>query len=162
MNHNFFEKVSFEEYKKHTASPDPLREYNNIKLPKRATMFSAGYDFYTPVSIYIKPGETILIPTGIRAVLDYDKYLALYPRSGLGFKFGMGLSNTVGIIDADYSESDNGGHIMAKFVNNGTQPIVLNSGDAVMQGIITPYFVTYNDETTARRNGGFGSTDKKE
>ncbi len=59
----------------------------------------------------LKPGETIKIPTGIRVKINDGWVLKLYPRSGLGFKFRVQMNNTVGIIDSDYYNSDNEGHI---------------------------------------------------
>ena len=161
---NKFEKVSFEQYAKLSIGDDVdiRNEYDNIKLPKRATIGSAGYDFFAPFGFKLEVGETIKIPTGIRVLLDDDKFLAIYPRSGLGFKYRIQLDNTVGIIDSDYSQSDNEGHIFIKLTNDGkaNKSININSGDAIAQGIIQQYFITENDDTTGRRNGGFGSTDK--
>ena len=160
---NKFEKVSFEQYAKAICGDVDIRnEYDNIKLPKRATIGSAGYDFFAPFSFKLEVGETIKIPTGIRVFLDDDKFLAIYPRSGLGFKYRVQLDNTVGIIDSDYSQSDNEGHIFIKLTNDGkaNKSININSGDAIAQGIIQQYFITEDDAATGRRNGGFGSTNK--
>ena len=102
-----FEKVSFEQFKKDWAdtfyTTDGIEEmYNDIKLPKRATSGSAGYDFYAPFAFDLIPGESIKIPTGIRVKINDGWVLKLYPRSGLGFKFRVQMNNTVGIIDSDY------------------------------------------------------------
>lgn len=160
-----FLKVSFEEFKKgyedcFNSSEAAESIYNKIKLPKRATKGSAGYDFYTPVELNIAPGETIKIPTGIRVKIADGWVLKLYPRSGLGFKFRLQLNNTVGIIDSDYFESDNEGHIFAKITNNSNEnkTLHLNKGDAFMQGIFVEYGITVDDDTDGIRNGGFGST----
>lgn len=136
--------------------------YDSIKLPKRATSGSAGYDFYTPLSFTLAPNETIKIPTGIRVKIEDGWMLGCYPRSGLGFKYRMQLNNTVGIIDSDYYYSDNEGHIMIKFTNasNTGLTISLNAGDAFAQGIFTEYGITFDDDVSAVRNGGFGSTSK--
>ncbi|MBE6853465.1 MAG: deoxyuridine 5'-triphosphate nucleotidohydrolase [Ruminococcus sp.] len=136
--------------------------YENIKLPKRATSGSAGYDFYSPVSFNLEPGETIKLPTGIRVRIEEGWMLACYPRSGLGFRYRMQLNNTVGIIDSDYYYSDNEGHIIIKFTNasNTGLTITLRAGDAFAQGIFTEYGITEDDDASAVRNGGFGSTDK--
>ena len=90
--------------------------------------------------------------------------LCLFPRSGLGFKFRLQLNNTVGIIDSDYSESDNEGHIFVKITNdtNTGKTISLKRGDGFVQGIFIPYGLTEDDNTTEKRNGGMGSTDKRE
>lgn len=160
-----FEKVSYEQYansREGIVKWATQIEYDNIKLPKRATTGSAGYDFFSPFDFELRAGETIKIPTGIRVLLDNDKFLAVYPRSGLGFKYRMQLDNSVGIIDSDYAQSDNGGHIFIKLTNDTHEDktITIKAGEAVAQGIITQFFKTVDDETDAIRNGGFGSTDK--
>lgn len=134
--------------------------YDRIKLPHRATKFSAGYDFFSPLDFTLEPGKTIKIPTGIRCGMNTDWVLQCYPRSGLGFKYREMLSNTVGIIDADYYYSDNEGHIFAKIVNAGDKPLHIKSGDGFMQGIFVEYGIVDDDHVETTRNGGFGSTDK--
>lgn len=136
--------------------------YEELKLPKRATKGSAGYDFYSPLSFTLQPGETIKIPTGIRAAMREDYVLAVFPRSGLGFKFRLQLNNTVGIIDSDYYYSDNEGHIFIKLTNDSNEGKVLElaAGNGFAQGIFFPFGITEDDEVTETRNGGFGSTTK--
>lgn len=162
-----FEKVSAAQFKKDFLDTFPDRTgkeaetvYERIGLPKRATVGSAGYDYFSPVDFTLKPGETIKIPTGIRAKMDEDWVLCNFPRSGQGFKFRLQLNNTVGIIDSDYYFSDNEGHIMAKLTNDSNEGKVLSvkSGDGFMQGIFFPYGITEDDEADGIRNGGFGST----
>lgn len=136
--------------------------YNDIKIPVRATSGSAGYDFFAPFSFELAPGETVKIPTGIRVLLKDDKFLAIYPRSGLGFKYRLQLDNTIGIIDSDYSHSDNEGHIFIKITNDthNDKKIYIKRGEAFAQGIIQQYFLTEDDNANGIRNGGFGSTSK--
>lgn len=137
--------------------------YEAICLPKRATTGSAGYDYFSPVEFTLKPGETIKIPTGIRARMADGWVLCNFPRSGQGFKFRLQLNNTVGIIDSDYYFSDNEGHIMAKLTNDSNEGKVLTvkAGDGFMQGIFMPFGITEDDEADGTRNGGFGSTTGK-
>ena len=121
-----FHKVSFEQFAEgfadYSKDLEVVRKiYDSIKLPKRATKGSAGYDFFAPVGIVLAPGETMKVPTGIRCEMEYDWVLKLYPRSGLGFKYRLQLNNTVGIIDADYFYSDNEGHIFAKITNDSNE-----------------------------------------
>ena len=73
------------------------------------------------------------------------------------------MANTTGIIDGDYYDSDNEGHIFIKLVNDSVlaKRIELKSGDAFCQGIFSPYGITIGDDVSEIRNGGFGSTDKK-
>lgn len=136
--------------------------YDKIKLPERATAGSAGYDFFTPVFFTLKPGETIKIPTGIRAEINEGWVLNIYPRSGLGFKYRLQLNNTVGIIDSDYFFSDNEGHIQIKLTNDSKEGKILSleEGQAFCQGVFTEYGITFDDDATDKRNGGFGSTGK--
>ena len=136
--------------------------YEDIKLPARATAGSAGYDFYSPVEFTIAPKSTVTIPTGIRVKMEEGWVLQCYPRSGLGFKYRLQLDNTVGIIDGDYYNSDNEGHILIKLTNDSRdkKSVVLERGAAFAQGIFLEYGITYDDDVTQTRNGGFGSTDK--
>lgn len=136
--------------------------YNSLILPRRATKGSAGYDFFAPFDIVLKPGETIKVPTGIRVKMEDNYVLKLYPRSGLGFKYRLQLNNTVGIIDSDYYNSDNEGHIFAKITNDSNEgkTIEIKKGTGFMQGIFVEYGITIDDDVDEIRNGGFGSTTK--
>jgi len=136
--------------------------YESIELPSRATRGSAGYDFHAPFAFSLPAGSTIKIPTGIRAKMDEDWVLKLYPRSGLGFKYRLQLNNTVGIIDSDYFYSDNQGHIMAKITNDSNEgkTVDISAGMGFMQGIFLEYGITVDDDAQGVRNGGFGSTTK--
>ena len=165
-----FHKVSYGEFEKAwkgefpEAKEDEIKAvYEELKLPKRATRGSAGYDFYTPFNIILKPGEMVKIPTGIRVEMEEGWVLKLYPRSGLGFKFRLQLNNTVGIIDSDYFYSDNEGHIFAKLTNDTREDktIQIPAGTGFMQGIFVEYGITVDDDADAVRNGGFGSTTAK-
>ena len=165
---NKFEKISYEQFEKDLAADawcEPVINvmYEQIKLPKRATMYSAGYDIFAPYNIEIPPKGTIKVPTGIRIILDEDKFFAIYPRSGLGFKYKMQLYNSVGIIDSDYANSDNEGHIWCKFYNDSPdgKTITIKQGEAMCQGVIQQFLKTVDDDTDGIRNGGFGSTGVK-
>lgn len=163
-----FEKVSFEQFEKDFVKnlpniKDVKSVYDSIKLPKRATTGSAGYDFYAPVELEIKKGESVLIPTGIRSKIEDGWVLKIYPRSGLGFKHRVQLDNTVGIIDADYYNSSNEGHIMIKLscdAHDDEHLVTVNAGDGFAQGIFLQFGITVDDETYGIRDGGFGSTTK--
>ncbi|HBA64381.1 MAG TPA: deoxyuridine 5'-triphosphate nucleotidohydrolase [Lachnospiraceae bacterium] len=164
-----FHKVSFEQFAadwKDTFGQEEesrIREiYEEIRLPRRATKGSAGYDFYAPADVILEPGKTIKIPTGIRAEMEPEWVLKCYPRSGLGFKYRLQLNNTVGIIDSDYFGSDNEGHIFAKLTNdtNEGRTIEISQGTGFMQGIFVEYGITVDDDAEDTRNGGFGSTTK--
>ena len=163
-----FYKVSYEQFEgamldDFDLTKERIKEiYDNLKLPKRATKGSAGYDFYTPVDINLEPGKTIKIPTGIRCEMNERWVLMIYPRSGLGFKFRLQLNNTVGVIDSDYFYSDNEGHIFIKITNDTNENKTVNvaAGQGFAQGIFMTYGITEDDDVTEERNGGFGSTTK--
>lgn len=141
--------------------PEQVKDiYKNIRLPRRATTGSAGYDFFSPISFTLQPGQSIKIPTGIRVQMEQDWVLLLFPRSGLGFKYRLQMNNTVGVIDSDYFYSDNEGHIFAKITNDSNEEKVLSieAGDGFMQGIFLMYGITMDDDVKEARNGGFGST----
>ena len=169
-----FEKVSLEQFKKDWLEAFEYYEfdegnyediYNSIKLPTRATSGSAGYDFFMPVGwkMFAKENTCLKIPTGIRVKIEDGWVLKCYPKSGLGFKYKLQLSNTVGIIDSDYYNSDNEGHIFAKLYNdnNVRKELVFKQGDGFMQGVFVEYGITYDDDADDIRNGGLGSTAKK-
>ena len=154
-----FEKVSFEQYRK-DAGGDKA-EYEGIRLPERGTRLSAGYDFFAPREICLSPGEALTVFTGVRARLEDDLFLSVYPRSGLGFRYQLGLANTVGIIDADYYSAKNEGHIAIRLANRGNETVCLPEGKAFAQGILQKYFLTDDDAASGAREGGFGSTDEE-
>ena len=166
-----FEKVSLEQFTKdylkcnyYNENIDITEEEANkiisiwegIKLPKRSTSGSAGYDFFIPYKQFFSSLNETLIPTGIRFKCDSDKFLMCVPRSGLGFKYSCKLSNTCGIIDSDYYNSSNEGHIMCKV--ECKYSFELDQGKALMQGIILPYYKVEDDLSDGVRDGGFGST----
>ncbi len=165
-----FEKVSMIQFAndmKNTFGEELTLEmirmvYDRIKLPERATVGSAGYDFKTPLDFTLEPGESIKIPTGIRVKISDGWMLSCFPRSGLGFKYRLQLDNTVGIIDSDYYYSSNEGHIFVKLTNDGKsgKAVSVKAGDSFAQGIFIPFGITYSDNASGVRDGGFGSTDK--
>lgn len=168
-NMSHFEKVSFERWKADCGvkglPESGLKEwYDAIKLPKQATAASAGCDFFMPFSLNFEGESSFRIATGVRWVCnkdeDRDRVLLVMPRSGLGFKYGIRLSNTVGVIDADYCDSDNEGHIIVSLVNPSGQTVLLGEGKPFAQGIVVRYEVPDGAESDSSRNGGFGSTDK--
>ena len=165
-----FEKVSFEQFLEGWGDTLGITDrskiqeiYDGICLPRRATAGSAGYDFFAPADITLAPGETIKIPTGVRVWMEPEWVLKCYPRSGLGFKYRLQLNNTVGIIDSDYYNSDNEGHIFIKITNDSKEgkTVQVQAGTGFAQGIFLEYGITVDDDATAVRNGGMGSTTGK-
>ena len=158
MNVAKFTHVSQAQYAEAMTGREGFLPVAEIPLPKRATAGSAGYDFVSPVEVTVEPGETALIPTGIRAEMDPGWVLLLFPRSSLGFKYSLRLANTVGVIDSDYAFAKNEGHIMVKLRNPLSVPVTIGRGDRFCQGIFLPYGTAEEDGEFALREGGFGST----
>lgn len=153
-----FEKVSYEQV--HGLMSE--EGYNNLKLPRQGTKYAMGMDFFAGDDIIIPAYSSILIPTGVKWIVNssqMSKYgLIIVPRSGLGFKHGVRLNNTVGVIDADYQFAKNEGHIMVKLYNPSSNYITIKRGEAFAQGIVLPYIICEGAESEEARVGGFGST----
>ena len=170
MSH--FEKVSYEQWKadcgiKGLPDKELKKWYEAIRLPRQATAASAGCDFFMPFNLNFEAGSKFRIATGVRWVTDRDsagsdrgRVLLIVPRSGLGFRYGIRLSNTVGVIDADYCDSENEGHIIISLENPSETTIELAEGKAFAQGIIVKYEIPEGAESEESRSGGFGSTDR--
>lgn len=154
-----FEKISEKEFLKDVSNGN----YEDILLPKRSTKNSAGYDFYSLYDITIKPNEIVKIPTGIKVCMNENEFLGIFISSSFGFKYNIRMCNQVGIIDADYyNNKDNEGHIFVCLQNHGDKDFVIKKGDRFVQGIFMPFLITDDDNTTSRRIGGIGSTNKGE
>lgn len=137
-------------------------EHIDFSMPKRGTAHSAGYDFAIIEDLEIKPGEIKMGVTGVKAYMMDDEVLKLYPRSSLPRRYHLTIPNNVGIIDKDYyGNPDNDGAIFVSLWNFGTETVYLKKGERVAQGIFVKYLVSpQEEEVTAKRNGGFGSTGK--
>ena len=134
------------------------------QLPQYATPGSAGLDLRACIDapLVLAPGQTELIPTGIALHLAH-KHLAamILPRSGLGHKHGIVLGNLVGLIDSDYQ-----GPLMVSCWNRGSAAFTIAPMDRIAQLVIVPvvhanFRVVSEFTTSARGEGGFGSTGKR-
>ena len=139
-----------------------LRE--NAKIPFRATEGSAGMDLFACIDgpVTLAGGEKAVIPTGIAIALPSAELGAfIFARSGLAIKHGIGLLNSVGVIDSDYR-----GEICVGVINQLSEPYTINPGERIAQMVIMPVSlipVTEVEELdeTERGSGGFGSTGKQ-
>ncbi|MBQ9889994.1 MAG: deoxyuridine 5'-triphosphate nucleotidohydrolase [Firmicutes bacterium] len=134
--------------------------YDNIAIPRRATAGSAGYDMITPFYFTLAPGESVKIPTGLRIRMQPGWMLLILPKSGLGSRFRLQLDNTMGLIDSDYYDAANEGHIMVPVTNDSKsgKTLTLEAGKAFVQAVLVPYGITEDDCAEGVRQGGFGST----
>jgi len=170
-----FWRVSLPEYTKEMKlqfgeqfSDEQIKDiYDSIKLPKRATAGSAGYDFYAPFYFFVPSWGDITIPTGIKVQIQTGWFLSFYPRSGSGMKHYLRLANSIGVVDSDfYDNPSNEGHIMVKVrkesgprdTNTPTRDVEFKAGDAFCQAIFIPFGITTDDDADGVRVGGIGST----
>jgi len=149
-----FEVVAPEYLKSHDKTEDVI-------LPLRGTAKSAGYDFFLPEDIEILPQSFVLVWTDVKAYMQPNEVLELYPRSSAGIKNDIMIKNTVGIVDMDYySNERDDGNIRLYLWNFGDRNRCFNKGDAIAQGIFKPFLESDNCNTDTKRVGGVGSTDK--
>lgn len=153
-----FEKITKESFDKHIVGANDIWE--DIILPSRSTSGSAGYDFHMICDVCVEPGETIKIPTGIKAQIDSGYVLFVLPRSSVGIKLHCRLANSVGVIDSDYyNNPDNEGDIIVAIHNYGDDFVSLKKGDRFAQGIFLPFGITDDDSPREqKRTGGIGSS----
>ena len=137
---------------------DVIKE--DIFLPKRATHNSAGYDFFLPRNINIKPKESISIKTYIKAYMENDEVLLIFIRISIGVKKNLVLKNITGVIDSDYyNNKDNDGNIIINLINNGNEEVSLLQHERFVQGIFVKYLKVDDEEfPKKKRLCGFGST----
>lgn len=145
----YFEVVKDEFRKNHDVE---------IQLPTRATAHSAGYDFYSPVSVTIQPNEMTMIWTDVKVHMYYDNVLLIVPRSSMG-KHPVVIANGTGVIDSDYYGNEStDGNIGFRLLNLGKAPYEIKVGDRIGQGIFTKFGTVKDDHITTKRTGGYGST----
>ncbi len=135
-----------------------------IKIPRRETACSAGYDLAAAEDLTIPPHQVVLVPTGLKAYMRPEEYLGIHIRSGFSVRNLVSCVNGQGVIDADYYNNEkNEGHIMVPLINHGEQPVRIEKGTRVAQGIFYRYLPTDGDEigVGAARQGGLGSTGRE-
>lgn len=132
----------------------------DIVMPQRQTLDSAGYDLSSYERVVIEPKTIQLVPTGLKVQLEKDEVLLVYPRSSLGIKKGLMMSNGVGVIDRDYYNNDNNeGHIMVPLYNFKDEPVIVEKFERIAQGVFQTFLKTSNDQPVSQtRQGGFGSS----
>ena len=160
MRKRGFEKISFEQWDDDIFDSNFNAYYDYVKIPKRATAKSAGYDIFSVQGFTLEPDEEVKIPTGIKAYMQPDEVLMIYPRSSLGFKYYARLANSTGLIDADYyNNDDNEGHIWVKLRNESDKVMEIEQGEAICQAVFQKYLLADGDSFDGnKRKGGIGST----
>ena len=141
----------------------------DIIIPTRKTIDSAGYDFHIPYNYknigftdYLAgPKQSVLVPTGVKCKFSLSKqslFLQISLKSGFASKNNVLLKNAPGVVDMDYySNPDNDGHILLSLYNYGQKDLILEPGKGIAQGIFIAYH-TFGEIVGEQRIGGFGST----
>ncbi len=130
-----------------------------LPLPGQARPGDAGYDLYARTGGEVRPGERVLVPTGVAIALPPGVAGFIHPRSGLAIRQGLTVVNAPGTIDAGYR-----GEISVALVNlDPTLPVTIERGDRIAQLIIAPvheviWHVAETLPGSARADGGFGSS----
>lgn len=140
------------------------RMKEDIKLPERSTLNSAGYDFFALEDIIFNPETITRVFTGVKCELMSNQVLILANRSSNPSKKGLILLNGIGVVDADYyGNPDNDGEIAFEFYNILNETVEIKKGEKLGQGIILKFDKTEDDfvsDPYKTRAGGFGSTGK--
>ena len=136
------------------------RLHPDAVLPTRAHENDAGLDLASNIDATVGVSSRVTIGTGIAIALPAGTAGLIYPRSGLASRYGLSLSNSVGVIDSDYR-----GEVMLTVINHGTRPFTISKGMRVAQMIVTPYCVPELVEVdhldaTERGTAGLGSSGK--
>ena len=141
----YFEKISFEQFKKDISSD--LKLYEEYNLPRRETKYAAAYDFEALFDYTLEPGEIKKIPTGVKVNMEDDDVLLLIDRSSMGFKYNVRMCNQVVVIDKDYyNNKDNEGHMWIRIQNEGDNPYIVKKGEGIIQGMFVKYLTVDNEE----------------
>ena len=154
-------KVEIHDYNNKIRGFERVSGFEKAILPTRKTAGSCGYDIhiYSATPTTIKPHESKVFNTGIKAYMPSDEFLAIYIRSSIGIKKHLMLNNAVAAIDSDfYNNEDNEGHIIVALYNYGDEPVTLEPFERVAQGVFQKYGVVDNDAANQTRTGGIGST----
>lgn len=134
----------------------------DIKLPERSTLNSAGYDFFAIEDVTVPAKKLTRVMTGVKCELMPNQVLILANRSSNPSKKGLILANGIGVVDADYyGNPDNDGEMGFEFYNILDEDIVIKKGEKLGQGIIIKFDKTEDDYISnpyKTRVGGFGST----
>ena len=136
-------------------------EDKGVIIPQRKTAKSAGYDIValTNEDVYLSPGQSVNLATGLKACMEDDEVMFLFIRSSLGIKKGITLSNSCAVIDADYyNNPDNDGHFILNVVNTSNAVQCIPARSRVAQAIFVKYLTVDDDKATGERIGGIGST----
>lgn len=167
-----FEKVRYKAFHEDMLKYNPrmsitsaeiAKAYKDIKIPRRRTKYSAGYDICTPINVSIPAGQRLVIPTGIKVMFEENElstwHLQMYVRSSVGIRDGIVLTNGTGVIDPDYQFGKNDGDMMLALLNTSANLVKYKAGDRICQAVFCIHGITSDDDASEKRTGGIGSTD---
>lgn len=135
-----------------------VRISDGVELPRYAHEGDAGLDLRIKHDVSLEPGQRINVDTGVAVEIPQGCVGLVFPRSGPATKFGITLSNSVGVIDSGYR-----GEIGASLINTSDETVTLDAGTRVCQLVVMPYVpcdLVPVDELSETERGadGFGST----
>ena len=136
-------------------------EDKGVIIPQRKTAKSAGYDIVALIDedVYLSPGQSVNLATGLKACMEDDEVMLLFIRSSLGIKKGITLTNSRAVIDSDYySNPDNDGHFILNVINTSNEVQCIPARSRVAQAVFVKYLTVDDDNATGERVGGIGST----
>lgn len=144
----------------HQSIDIPLLVEEGAALPIYSSLDSSGADVraFLKKDLELKPGQSALIPTGLRFAIPHGYEIQVRPRSGLALKHGITVLNTPGTIDADYR-----GELSVILINHGSEPFIVQPGMRIAQIVVAPvlqakFSVESEFGATLRGSGGFGHT----
>lgn len=129
-----------------------------LPLPGRAHPSDAGVDLYAAAAVVLGPGDRVTVPTGVAVAIPEGHAGLVAPRSGLARRYGLGIVNAPGVVDAGYR-----GEIRVLLVNHGAEAISLERGERIAQLVVVPVsaleMVEVEELPPSERGArGFGST----
>lgn len=135
-------------------------EHENFQIPARSTEYSGGFDVFMPEAGEYPGGDKVIVPLGFSTEIPVGHVALLLPRSGTGFKHGLEVNNTVGVIDSDYR-----GQWFAAIKTKSGEPFSWEAGDRILQFVVVPVATPALElveslDDSDRGKGGFGSTGK--
>lgn len=154
-----FEKVSAAQFAADCDAAGFAVEYAKVVMPRRATKGSAGYDICIPFDVVLAPHTSVKIPTGIRCTgMPRNVVMTIYIRSSVGIKRGVRFMNLLPVVDSDYADSPNEGHIWLALYNDSDKDAEFDAGERIAQAVFTQYIICDDDDAVGKREGGIGST----
>src|SRR5436190_19273099 len=136
------------------------RIHRQAALPQYQSAGAAGFDLAASEDVVVGPGAVVLVPTGLVIEVPPGHFLGVFARSSTPLKRGLLVANGVGVVDSDYCGPAD--EIKIQVLNFTAQPVEIQAGDRLAQGLVLPFVrARWVEDDTSRdgiNRGGFGST----